>query len=896
MKACSARRRRGFLVPGLLWALCAGFAGGDPSSAGSEGAVAVREVRALREALADDPGNVAIRERLARLEAARPAVPDRAGPPGLSPDLRVVEPPVPTAADARKALPDRSLLERLEELPTLDPEVLPEPLREPARRIATLSAREQLSWTLSGLGIVALLLLLRRSLRGRGDLAVAIECPPERRGTFSVRLRRRRERRVRGDASGPLAYVPETRSSTRLEHNMVARETHFRGVPARNYWVVLEGALEAAEGEPSRPIYEEREVCIRRKRTLRVDFDLRPSACVLEVHVVRGKAPARDARVSLGGDPTSIRFAGGGIVRFPLPRGRHTLLVGADDRAAERSVRVESLEPRTLVVDLEDSSDLAFDDCPEAVDPFLRGDLSVVATALERVGQAERAHSVAARFHKERGNVDEAAEHFVAIGRLLEAAELRAGNGESDLAAELFERAGDLARAADLYDASGDLLRAGRAFEQIGDLDAAALRYRGAGATPRLLDVLEKQGEHFEAGEIARNEGDTSRAVRNFQHVGAKDTGYLRACQVLADHFHGEGKHELAVQKADEAMSFTRPEDTKPETLFWYGELLERAGRPDRALEVFEDLARRSPDEPNVTTRVEELRKKASAVRRRAGSSSAPTMAVAFGSERYDILEEIGAGGMGIVYKALDRRLAREVALKRLPDNLKENPRAVDLFLREARAAARLNHPNIVTVHDVDHEDGQYFITMELMVGTPLSDVVRARGRVTPLDTARLGVQVTSGLAYAHAQRIVHRDIKTANLFFTHDRVVKIMDFGLAKMLEEVRRASTVIGGTPYYMAPEQAAGRNVDHRADLYAFGATLFELLTGRPPFTEGDVAYHHRHTPPPDPRDLVAGLPDAMGSLVLDLLAKDPALRPESAAEVGRRLTAIADGLRR
>jgi len=257
---------------------------------------------------------------------------------------------------------------------------------------------------------------------------------------------------------------------------------------------------------------------------------------------------------------------------------------------------------------------------------------------------------------------------------------------------------------------------------------------------------------------------------------------------------------------------------------------------------------------------------------------------------RYEILEQIGRGGMGVVFRARDRRLGREVALKRLPDNLRDHPTAVQLFLREARAAASLNHPNIVTVHDADQENDTFFITMELLEGDPLHVILRRAGRLSPRDCARLGVQICTGLEYAHERRIVHRDIKTSNLFFTRGKVVKIMDFGLAKMLEEVRRSATVIGGTPYYMAPEQAAGENVDARADLYALGATFFELITGGVPFREGDVVYHHRHSPAPDPRSRAEGIPDGFAELILHLLAKDPAQRCASAREVAARLAAF------
>jgi len=262
------------------------------------------------------------------------------------------------------------------------------------------------------------------------------------------------------------------------------------------------------------------------------------------------------------------------------------------------------------------------------------------------------------------------------------------------------------------------------------------------------------------------------------------------------------------------------------------------------------------------------------------------------GPSRYEILGELGRGAMGVVYRARDQHLGRIVALKRLPDNLRDHPAAVKLFKREARAAAALNHRNIVTVYDAGEENGQYFISMELLEGKPLSEIVKKRGKLSARDAVILGGQISAGLAYAHTKRIVHRDIKTGNLFFTTDKTVKIMDFGLAKTVEEVRRNSTMIGGTPYYMAPEQAAGEELDHRADLYAFGVTLFQIVTGTVPFKEGDLAYHHRHTPAPDPREIDTNVPAPLAALILELLAKRPDDRPANAGEVSKRLKALLD----
>jgi serine/threonine-protein kinase len=327
-------------------------------------------------------------------------------------------------------------------------------------------------------------------------------------------------------------------------------------------------------------------------------------------------------------------------------------------------------------------------------------------------------------------------------------------------------------------------------------------------------------------------------------------------------------------------------EQAAPESLDRYAKLLAEADRPADALRVLEALRLRDP-ERSLATRIEAVRKRADALTVPRAAPASPFPAAG----RYEILAEIGRGGMGVVYRARDTRLDRVVALKRLSQHLRDHPRAVALLLQEARSAARLNHPNIVTVYDVDHEDGAYFITMELMEGQALDAVVQRRGKLTPKAAAWAGQHAAAGLAYAHERRIVHRDVKTANLFITRDRSLKIMDFGLAKMVEEVRRRASLIAGTPSYMAPEQAQGIEVDGRADLYALGVTLFELLTGALPFEKGDPAYHHLNTPTPDPRERAPDVPDAFAQLVMRLMAKEPAQRPAATGEVAAKLAALS-----
>ncbi|MCI0403066.1 MAG: protein kinase [Acidobacteria bacterium] len=256
----------------------------------------------------------------------------------------------------------------------------------------------------------------------------------------------------------------------------------------------------------------------------------------------------------------------------------------------------------------------------------------------------------------------------------------------------------------------------------------------------------------------------------------------------------------------------------------------------------------------------------------------------------YRILEKLGGGGMGVVYKAEDTKLGRAVALKFLPDEVASDRQALERFQREARAASALNHPNICVIHDIDEHDGRPFIAMELLEGETLKHRIAGRP-MTVEQVSQVGLQIADALEAAHAKGIVHRDIKPANVFLTERGQVKVLDFGLAKLLratgeETAGDSLTQAGATPGtlpYMAPEQVRGEKVDARADIYALGTVLYEMATGQRPFREElatRLADEILHKPPTLPRQFNPDLPEKLEATILKCLDKDRENRYQSA----------------
>src|SRR6266702_1187336 len=265
---------------------------------------------------------------------------------------------------------------------------------------------------------------------------------------------------------------------------------------------------------------------------------------------------------------------------------------------------------------------------------------------------------------------------------------------------------------------------------------------------------------------------------------------------------------------------------------------------------------------------------------------------------RYEVKEILGAGGMGVVYRAFDRELQEPVAIKTLrPEAMAGGSIALDRFKQEIRLARRIAHRNVVRTYDLGEEKGMYYLTMEYVEGTSLKQLITSRGKLPATVALTVGKQLCRALEVAHAEGVIHRDIKPQNIVVEPSGFLKVMDFGIARLANPPQgKGLTEAGmsiGTPDYMSPEQLSGAELDPRSDLYAAGVVLFECLTGRVPFeaeTTWALVAKHLEEEPPDPRKLSPDVPGELATVILKAMAKNPADRYATASEMHDALARI------
>jgi tetratricopeptide (TPR) repeat protein len=528
-----------------------------------------------------------------------------------------------------------------------------------------------------------------------------------------------------------------------------------------------------------------------------------------------------------------------------------------------------------------------------------------------------------------RGLLMEASRIFLRAGEHARAAQVLAELGEIRRAAEEYEKADEWGRAAPLYRKSGEVLKAATCYEKCegrSDRLSAAECYRLAGehlkaarlfqeleqfekaadcyAKVEELDALDvaltmlenaalaaktdpaqRQGLWRRAAELAVKLGAHERAARAFDEAGEP----ARAAQIYEEALKNFEMAAALYAEAGDDTAATRLSAVAGEGAVRATRAARARARGERAEAEERDARSRSTEGESTVLASDGGGTKATVrfhAKEDAGRDGPARGASNRLEDRFELCGEIGRGGMGIVHKAKDLRLDRFVALKFLPGDVEPGSTMHRLFHREARAAAALSHAGIVTVYDVGELGGREFIAMELVDGKTFDRVLEDEGPVPVAEAMELMERVLEAIEYAHGKSVIHRDLKPANLMRTATGI-KVMDFGLAKVVTSKSSGQTVIGGTPSYMPPEQREGI-ADHRSDVFALGATFYEIMSGVLPGNPGEPA--SRTSDYPTLRDRVPAVPLRLSDLVMRCLEHERAARPQDVVSVLAELREI------
>jgi tetratricopeptide (TPR) repeat protein len=512
----------------------------------------------------------------------------------------------------------------------------------------------------------------------------------------------------------------------------------------------------------------------------------------------------------------------------------------------------------------------------------------LIARQYEAGGQLEKALQI----YQNYGDAGGAGQIFLKLGRLEEAANAMKQAGRVKEAAEIggkfYESKGRWKEAAMAYEGAQSYARAGDCWSKAGEAERAAACY-------------EQGGEFFGAGFARIHMKDWAKAVVMLQKVTENHPRFSEARALLGRAFYQNKDYEHCAATLDNYLTGSKVTNDNID-YYWmlalaYEQLGQLAKSKDLLLKIrsvnleFRDVSRRLS---NIETRISLAPQAGSGIdtgsMTRPGGGAVMSMVEQSLGQRFKLEQELGRGGMGVVYKATDTQLDRPVALKFLGSLVDGNEEYKLRFVREARSAAKVQHPNIVSIYDIGSDEGKAYIAMEFVDGPNLHRYLQSKGRLETREALSIMVQAASALEAVHEAGIIHRDIKPDNILMAKGGLVKVMDFGLARGDGMRLTASRVVMGTPCYMAPEQCRGEEVDHRADIYALGLVLHELLTGQTVFADGDVLKRQVTEVPHPPSRRVPSVPPEVDALVMKAIEKKASDRFQSAGEFIAAMRAV------
>ncbi len=529
---------------------------------------------------------------------------------------------------------------------------------------------------------------------------------------------------------------------------------------------------------------------------------------------------------------------------------------------------------------------------PKAQAALPKEKLRVLSIHCARKIQSLKRPEVAAKLFQQAGELVLAGEAYLLAGQLEAAARCMQQAGETKRASEIggryYESLGKWKEAGMAYEGGGQFKKAGDCFGKANEPLKAAINY-------------ERAQEYYGAGLAMVHAKSWEDAVRLLQKLPENHPNFAESRALLGRAFYELKAFAQSVATLENHLMGERVRKDNIEYFWMLALAYEQLGKLKESEETLlkirsVDIGFRDVSQllSNVQSRISmhggDVRRDISSMPTMAtpappsdGKSPVMSMVEKGLHNRYDLERELGRGGMGVVYKARDTQLDRPVALKFLGSLVDGNEEFRLRFQREARAAAQVSHQNILSIYDIGVEQGNTFIAMEYIEGPNLNQYLGQKGKLPVREAVNLIGQACAALEAIHQAGIVHRDIKPDNILIAKGGLVKLMDFGLAKGYGAKLTGSHVIMGTPCYMSPEQARGGDVGPKSDIYAIGLVLYELLTGKTVFSDGNVLERQIIEVPPRPSEVVEGIPELLDNIIMKAIAKEPAERFDSAGQL-------------
>ncbi|MCB0326046.1 MAG: protein kinase [Bdellovibrionales bacterium] len=476
----------------------------------------------------------------------------------------------------------------------------------------------------------------------------------------------------------------------------------------------------------------------------------------------------------------------------------------------------------------------------------------------------------------QKGELESAAQSFLRGKLYLKAAKAFDQLSDDRNAAINYLKAGEVEKACNHLRKIGDHLRVARIYEMYQQPQKALQVYRNLGVHKKVEDILQEQNRIFELTKHYFERGDSDKAILLIDSIQYNHPDFARTQFLLARHEKKQGEYKRVLSIFHRCFEDHRI-SISPSTLFAFGVLLEEIEAYTEALKVFYSLIEKDDQSPELKNKIDQLENKISPV------PTSEIKNIKNYENRFQVLQTLGKGAMGVVYKANDILLNKIVAVKTMYKNHLDDQELLKAFIQEGETAKKLDHPNIIQVYDYGMDGSQYFISMEYLNGKTLDLALKKLQRMSLENLLSIAIPLCSAIDYAHEHDIIHRDIKPSNVMLLPSKGVKLMDFGISKIVNKTFSYRSLARGTPIYMSPEQILGIQTNKQSDLYSLGILLFEMACGEPPFKKGDVLYDHIHKSPPELAKLDPSVPMELVNVIMPCLAKKPEGRPQSVKKI-------------